>query len=31
MKVHSYIMSNKAEPFNLIQILPLLELTAVTF
>ena len=31
IKRYSYIMSNKAEPFNLIQIFPLLQLTLVTF
>ena len=33
IKLHSYIMNNKAEPFHLIQIFPLryLQLTPVTF
>ena len=31
IKLHSYIMSNKAEPFNLIQIFPLLHLAPDTF
>ena len=31
IKLHSYIMSNKAEPFTLIQMFPLLQLAPVTF
>ena len=31
IKLHSCMMSNKAEPFNLIKIFPLLQLTPVTF
>ena len=31
LKLHSYVMSNKTESFNLIQIFPLLQLVPVTF
>ena len=31
VKVHSYIVSSKAEPLNLIQIFLLLQLAPVTF
>ena len=31
IKLHSYTISNNAEPFNLIQICPLLQVAPVTF
>ena len=31
IKLHSYILINKADPLNLIQIFPLLQLAPVTF